>query len=140
MKPPSDRPPTRPVFCTNTPSLSTQLSHRQKRPGAGRRRGRGGSVGAGWPRGRTHGRPAVGSLPGGSHPAWSRERGEDGAGDPILRLIDAGWRLAWPGASASATLKDFFEPHLFFPATEDESVLIQGLVLQSVKKSKFVVC
>lgn len=48
-------------------------------------------------------------------------------------LIDAGWRLAWPGASASATLKDFFEPHLFFPATEDEPVLIQGLVCEEVR-------
>lgn len=51
-------------------------------------------------------------------------------------LIDAGWRLAWPGAM----LKDFFEPHLFLIATEDESVLIQGLVLQTVKKPKFVAC
>lgn len=51
-------------------------------------------------------------------------------------LIDAGWRLAWPGAM----LKGFFEPHLFLTATEDESVLIQRLVLQTVKKSKFVAC
>lgn len=55
-------------------------------------------------------------------------------------LIDAGWRLLWPAASSSTTLKGFFEPQLVFPADEDKSVLIRGPGLQMVKKLEFVVC